>query len=431
MTAYNKVNGHYCAENDHLLRDILKGDWGFDGFVESDWFLGTRSTVGSGAGRPRHRDAVAGLLRQRSRRRGRARRRADGEHRRRGAADPARQALPRARHRSARTRPTRGRESGAHRRSRSRSRARRSCCSRTQPARCRSIARPLRSIAVVGRARGSVNLGDTGSSNVSPSVRRSRRSQGIRAPRRRRCRDPRSSATRRRRTSQSTIAAADAAVVVVGLTSADEGEGVVGAGDRHTLALSAEQEALIRARGGRESAHDRRPRRRQRDHGGELDRRRRGPPHGLVPGPGGRQRDRRRTLRRRQPVRQAAVHLPALRGRSARVRLRPGATGSDVRLLSRLSLPRSARHRAPLRVRIRLELHDLRVRQSRAPQHGALAAGKAPGERRRDQHRRGGGRRDRAALRRRGRIARRSARQGPACVRARAASLPARRARSS
>jgi beta-glucosidase-like glycosyl hydrolase len=47
MSAYNKVNGHYCAENPHLLGDILKGDWHFPGFVESDWVLGTRSTLPS------------------------------------------------------------------------------------------------------------------------------------------------------------------------------------------------------------------------------------------------------------------------------------------------------------------------------------------------------------------------------------------------
>lgn len=47
MAAYNQVNGFYCAENDHLLRDILKNDWGFRGFVESDWFVATQSTEGS------------------------------------------------------------------------------------------------------------------------------------------------------------------------------------------------------------------------------------------------------------------------------------------------------------------------------------------------------------------------------------------------
>ncbi|MBT8453758.1 MAG: glycoside hydrolase family 3 C-terminal domain-containing protein [Deltaproteobacteria bacterium] len=45
MTAYNQVNGLYCGENEYLVRQILKDEWRFDGFVISDWFLGTRSTV--------------------------------------------------------------------------------------------------------------------------------------------------------------------------------------------------------------------------------------------------------------------------------------------------------------------------------------------------------------------------------------------------
>lgn len=44
MPAYNRLNGTFCSENRELLRDVLKGEWGFDGFVVSDWG-GTHSTV--------------------------------------------------------------------------------------------------------------------------------------------------------------------------------------------------------------------------------------------------------------------------------------------------------------------------------------------------------------------------------------------------
>ena len=37
MSSYNLVNGTYANENAHLLQDILRRDWGFDGAVVTDW----------------------------------------------------------------------------------------------------------------------------------------------------------------------------------------------------------------------------------------------------------------------------------------------------------------------------------------------------------------------------------------------------------
>jgi len=37
MSAYNKVNGDFCCENDFLQNQVLKKEWGFDGFILSDY----------------------------------------------------------------------------------------------------------------------------------------------------------------------------------------------------------------------------------------------------------------------------------------------------------------------------------------------------------------------------------------------------------
>ena len=37
MSSYNLINGTYANENRHLLMDILRGEWGFDGAVVTDW----------------------------------------------------------------------------------------------------------------------------------------------------------------------------------------------------------------------------------------------------------------------------------------------------------------------------------------------------------------------------------------------------------
>ena len=44
MSCYNKVNGIYGSEHEHLLREVLMGEWGFRGFVVSDW-VATRYTT--------------------------------------------------------------------------------------------------------------------------------------------------------------------------------------------------------------------------------------------------------------------------------------------------------------------------------------------------------------------------------------------------
>ncbi|AYG83105.1 Thermostable beta-glucosidase B [Streptomyces hundungensis] len=45
MSAYNQVNGTTMTEHHHLQSEVLRGEWGFDGFIVSDW-MAARSTVG-------------------------------------------------------------------------------------------------------------------------------------------------------------------------------------------------------------------------------------------------------------------------------------------------------------------------------------------------------------------------------------------------
>ena len=47
MSAYNSVNGEWCGENATLLTEILRDEWGWDGFVTSDFIFGLRDAVKS------------------------------------------------------------------------------------------------------------------------------------------------------------------------------------------------------------------------------------------------------------------------------------------------------------------------------------------------------------------------------------------------
>ena len=47
MSAYNKARGEYLSNNEYLLNDVLRNDWGFEGFVHSDWFFAMYDAVAS------------------------------------------------------------------------------------------------------------------------------------------------------------------------------------------------------------------------------------------------------------------------------------------------------------------------------------------------------------------------------------------------
>ncbi len=244
MSAYNLVNGLYCAENGPLLGEILKGEWGFLGFVESDWVLGTRSTVASAIagldiempGPIFYGDPLVAAVEN-----------GDVPE---SVIDDAVRAILRVTFCFGldENSPTPDPEivAGTAHAALALDVARQAVVLLEN----RNGALPLRrdrieSIAVIGALADTPNIGDTGSSNVNPphivtplqGLQNHAGSVLVHSV----AKDILTTAD------EATIADADAAIVVVGLTADDEGENTVGAGDRITMDLSDEHQQLIKS----------------------------------------------------------------------------------------------------------------------------------------------------------------------------------------
>src|SRR5437588_2815468 len=50
MAAYNKLLGTHCCASDYLLQQVLRDQWGFDGFVVSDWYAAGDTAASASAG---------------------------------------------------------------------------------------------------------------------------------------------------------------------------------------------------------------------------------------------------------------------------------------------------------------------------------------------------------------------------------------------
>jgi beta-glucosidase len=243
MSAYNSVNGAYCGENAALLTDILKGEWEFDGFVESDWIFGTYSTVPSAlAGLDIEMPAPVyyGPALQAAVESGEVPEAVVDEAVRRilrkkiefGLADP----------------PTVSPdvvESPEHVALAREVAEKAIVLLRNENTTLPLDEAGLTTVAVVGHLADTVNLGDRGSSQATPSAAVTPLA-GIRALVNGSVDVLHFPADTLAPADATALAAADAVVVVVGLTNDDEGENTpVTGGDRETLALSPERAALI------------------------------------------------------------------------------------------------------------------------------------------------------------------------------------------
>lgn len=247
MSGYNQLNGRYCDLNGHLLTDILRDEWGFQGFVMSDWVLGTHGSVESlRAGLDLEMPVLneyaalssavsSGLI---------------TEH----EIDRSLRRMLRAQWcygldaRTYENHPEQ-RESASTLALARESARRGIVLLKNEPVSGRAVL-PLdraavRSIVVLGRAATVANIGDRGSSAVIPSAVVTAL-QGITEGAGAGATVTSIPGTTLSEANRAQIRGADAVIVVTGNIESDEGEGEIAAGDRETMELSAQEAALIR-----------------------------------------------------------------------------------------------------------------------------------------------------------------------------------------
>jgi beta-glucosidase len=233
MTAYNAVNGEWCGQSRALVTDVLRDEWGFEGFVITDWIFGLRDAGAS---------LAAGLDVEMPYRMFRAHGLPDALAAGGVSEDDVAQAATRVVATLLRFHPTLQRPRPAvdvlacdeHRALAREAATKAIVLLRNEPV-GGAPALPLdgaalRQLAVVGRLAAIRNLGDGGSSDVwAPEVVTVL--DGLRAAL------PNTAVTHADEADATALAASDAAVVVVGYTRADEGEFIGAEGTSHLAGL--------------------------------------------------------------------------------------------------------------------------------------------------------------------------------------------------
>jgi beta-glucosidase len=239
MSAYNSVNGQFCGENVTLLRRILKEEWGFDGFVLSDFTFGTHedSAVNGLDIEMPFANKFKPLLDQ-------VRSGAVPE----GVVDEAVRRMVRKKLQYALGDPSPVDESviesDAHLMVAQEAATDGAVLLKNRAGTLPLTPTELSRIAVVGVLADTVNTGDTGSSSVRPSFVITPLA-GLREALGDSVAIDYIGKEALEEADVATIANADAVIIVTGLTSEDEGEGLIGAGDRVDLGLGEARRKLI------------------------------------------------------------------------------------------------------------------------------------------------------------------------------------------